>query len=50
MTKLVGRYVIAAFMIPVGLALGVCGFMQNALRRRRYLEKEKRILQQLDES
>jgi hypothetical protein len=33
--RFVGRYVIAAIMIPVGVALGVFGLAQFVLRRRR---------------
>jgi hypothetical protein len=33
--RFIGRYAIATVMIPVGVALGVCGLIQFALRRRR---------------
>jgi hypothetical protein len=33
--RFVGRYVIAAAMIPVGVALGIGGLIQFALRRKR---------------
>jgi hypothetical protein len=33
--RFVGRYLIAAVMIPVGVALGIGGLVQFALRRRR---------------
>jgi hypothetical protein len=33
--RFVGRYVIAAVMIPIGVALGVGGLIQFAFRRRR---------------
>ena len=32
--RFVARYVIATLMIPVGVALGVGGLIQHALRRR----------------
>jgi hypothetical protein len=31
--RFAGRYLIAAVMIPVGVALGVCGLVQFAWRR-----------------
>ena len=43
MIKLILRYVIAAVMIPVGVALGVAGLIQNRLRRKRYLRKQQQI-------
>lgn len=33
--RLPGRYIIATFMIPVGVALGVGGLVQNWSRRAR---------------
>jgi hypothetical protein len=33
--RFVGRYLIATLMIPVGVALGVCGLVQFAWRQRR---------------
>lgn len=33
--RFVGRYVIACAMIPVGVALGIGGLIQFALRRKR---------------
>ncbi len=35
LVRLVGRYVIATAMIPVGVALGVGGLIQHAIRQRR---------------
>jgi hypothetical protein len=35
LSRFVGRYLIAAVMIPVGVLLGVGGLIQHALRRRR---------------
>jgi hypothetical protein len=33
--RFAGRYLIATLMIPIGVALGVCGLLQFAWHRRR---------------
>ena len=47
MLKLVGRYVVAALMIPIGVVLGVCGVVQNYLRRKRYERRAREIAAQV---
>lgn len=50
MFKLISRYLIAFFMIPVGVVLGVCGWVQNRLRKKRYLELQAAIQTETDRS
>jgi len=47
--KLILRYLIAAVMIPVGVALGLAGWIQNRLRRKRYLKMQQQIAEKLSE-
>ncbi|HPQ68254.1 MAG TPA: hypothetical protein PKW95_03955 [bacterium] len=47
MLKLIGRYLIAAIMIPVGVVVGVAGWIQNKLRQDYYQRRFKEIKDQI---
>lgn len=47
MGKLIGRYIIAVLMIPIGVLLGIGGAVQNFLRRERYRRRALEIAAQV---
>ncbi|HPM76523.1 MAG TPA: hypothetical protein PK961_05485 [bacterium] len=49
MLKLIGRYLIAAIMIPVGVAVGVAGWIQNKLRQEYYRRRFQEIRNQIQQ-
>ncbi len=47
MLKLIGRYLIATIMIPVGVVVGVAGWIQNKLRQEYYQRRFQEIRDQI---